>query len=94
MLDTFHSPESASGAESASSLNLNFARKQREKYPPTSSPRSAPMASFRARGTTTLFVEAPKGEFSFPPFLEAKVDVTTKHWFFFARRRTMAMRGP
>ena len=81
MLDTFHSPESASG-------------------------------------TTTLFVEAPKGEFSFPPFLEAKVpqaasshrarlrnssrggdtprrlatriktareppqvDVTTKHWF-------------
>ena len=32
-------------------------------------------------GTTTLFVEAPKGEFSFPPFLEAKVDVTTKHWF-------------
>ena len=36
MLDTFHSPESASG-------------------------------------TTTLFVEAPKGEFSFPPFLEAKV---------------------
>jgi len=34
-----------------------------------------------ARGTTTLFVEAPKGEFSFPPFLEAKVDVTTKHWF-------------
>ena len=28
-----------------------------------------------------VFVEAPKGEFSFPPFLEAKVDVTTKHWF-------------
>ena len=32
-------------------------------------------------GETYTAVEAPKGEFSFPPFLEAKVDVTTKHWF-------------
>ena len=33
MLDTFHSPESASGADSASSLNLNFARNRKEEYP-------------------------------------------------------------
>ena len=82
MLDTFHSPESASGADSASSLNLNFARNRKEEYPrPPLLERTRGDGVVPRAGTTTLFVEAPKGEFSFPPFLEAKVDVTTKHWF-------------
>ena len=42
---------------------------------PARAPRRLP------RDAKPLQVEAPKGEFSFPPFLEAKVDVTTKHWF-------------